>query len=83
MAGCRWQSLCRGLWSGGRGIPSSRSIPAGIRGMVAAAHAQAAIWTGDQPVAASPEHIAVVVDRDAYEALSLLEVTQIPVPTDE
>lgn len=49
--------------------------------MVAAARAQALIrvWTEDQPITASPDHIAVVIGDDASAALVALGVTQVPV----
>ncbi|RID91559.1 hypothetical protein D2N39_12725 [Gemmobacter lutimaris] len=48
--------------------------------MAAAARAQAAIriWTEDQPITASPDHIAVVIGDDARAALAGLGVTQVP-----
>ncbi|PTX39410.1 hypothetical protein IQ03_04980 [Gemmobacter caeni] len=48
--------------------------------MAAAARAQALIrvWTEDQPITASPDHIAVVIGDDARAALAVLGVTQVP-----
>lgn len=83
-----WQDTAGNLYAVASGIVSEAFPAAAASPLVAppwgadmdaAARAQALvhIWTEDDPITASPDHIAVVVGDDARAALIILGLTQI------